>query len=63
MATKKRDYGVPSAPDHYQADCDRDALLRAAEIVGDRLRLRNAMARLKKQQSGASKMIHVLSKR
>lgn len=62
---RNKSYGgaVPVMKDNYQAECDRDTLMRAAEVVGSRLRLRAAMRMMKKQQMGASKMIHVLSKR
>ena len=55
-------YAAKSEHD-YRAESDRDALVRAAEIVGDRLRLRAAMGLMRKQKSGMDRMLTVLCKR
>lgn len=57
-----RNYGqsVAKADYNYRAEADKDSLLRAAEIVGDRIRLRDAMHCMRKQQTGMDRMLTVL---
>lgn len=47
----------------WRAESDKDSLLRAAEIVADRIRLRAAMAKMQKQKRGLDKMLNVLARR
>lgn len=53
-------YPVPmeSKPnDDWQANCDKDALMRAAEIAADRARFRAALKKLKQQDKGINSLL------